>query len=179
MNSSHPFFFVRSHCCGLSVRLCSYMESCTENPDIRACGFKMMFNMFNNRISDDTLDYMLERQSLKIICLARRNVYEQALSMNYKKFSKCRRHELSELDCNTTDNFTMTKAVRGRATIHCTDCFHCLIAVITQTQMIQPRFATQRVFVDFCWTLASLADVLTIECVFQNLSTMVIVKVQF
>ena len=126
-------------CVGICLSLWrrSYMEYCTHNPDIHACGFKIMFNMFNNRISDDALDYMLKKPSLKIICLARRNVYEQTLSFLYKSFlskhhqkPNCTSHEKGGRDnCTSADTFNVTKAVRGWPVTHCTESAPgCLIA---------------------------------------------------
>ena len=88
------------------------MQDCMANGTMQACGFKIMFNAFDNRISDDVLDYMLRTLSSKVVCLTRRNVYEQTLSSMFKKHYKCVHHEKhGHDDCKTADNFTIKDKV--------------------------------------------------------------------
>lgn len=88
------------------------MENCTEFESMQACGFKIMFNAFDNRVSDDVLDYMLSQPRVKVVCLTRRNVYEQTLSSMFKKQKKCKRHEKHQRDdCNVAQNFTISLKV--------------------------------------------------------------------
>ena len=60
-----------------NVRHQKQMQRFIEACNTTACGFKIMFNVVDNRISKAALNYMLQRPNLKVVCLTRRNVYEQ------------------------------------------------------------------------------------------------------